>query len=330
MRYQDYSSEDEYKETHLSRDSKIPWSPQDSVSKRREEECVVENKPTRTSSFLARFGSIPIIKDSLNTTLGVVNKYSLGRMALIQAEKTVSTMCSRADWPLNSTWEHINEFGHSLLDDIEQAFPLVNAPTQDLVESFESLEIKERVLDTFDTIQTLLIPQQQLDSLLGTVETTIDHYLPEKEPNHQASDEPRLVRIQHMVTTILPRLEQRVCEPGLTLFLPLLSVKNGLYNYASDIFKAPYMQVVLTTVQGESTALRQEIERSDVSLLEKGRNLVLLTQTRIMIPLLNQSADYLQERVELYRLAVQHRKREMWIELLNRMGHFEPTCTPVQ
>ncbi|KAI9029092.1 hypothetical protein CLU79DRAFT_832465 [Phycomyces nitens] len=327
MRYQDYSSEDEYKETHLSRDTKIPWSPQDSISKGYEEECRAEKKQPRTTSFLVRFGSIPIIKDSLNSTRDAVSKYSLGRMALVQAEKTASTVCRRTDWPLNSTWDQINEFGHGLLDDIEHAFPLINAPTQTFAESFEVLEVRERVLSTVDTIQAMLSPQQQLENLLDTVETTIDQYLPKREPS-EASDEPPLVRIQHMVATILPRIEQRVYEPSLAVISPLLSAKDNISNYASDIFKVPCVQVVLTTVQGESTALRQEIERSDASLLEKGRNLVLLTQTRIMIPLLNQSADYLQERVDLYRLAVQQRKREMWVELLNRMGHLDPAWPP--
>ncbi|KAI8368271.1 uncharacterized protein BYT42DRAFT_648442 [Radiomyces spectabilis] len=136
---------------------------------------------TTSGSFWTRVRSLPIVQDSLGKVQHYANQNTLSRYALQQAEITLNIATQIAS-PYTSRYEQqlrkADAFGCRSLDMIEQKFPAVCQPTNNLIEA-----VKQSPQQMYQVV-TAPVNQRFMDAA-DNIQSIVDKWLPKEEEQQQ-------------------------------------------------------------------------------------------------------------------------------------------------
>ncbi|KAI8337755.1 hypothetical protein BC941DRAFT_426090 [Chlamydoabsidia padenii] len=186
--------------------------------------------------FVSRVTSIPIVNDSVATVSNLANKTSLGRFAFATVNSTYSTVSrytSQQPAYVQSYYqsyvqphlEKADQLGCRSLDLIQTRFPVVNEPTQKLVDvvrqpSYQVIDgVKVRLDSTLTTVRAPAdYANKRLVTVVDNVEALVHRYLPPSDDNdnkttdNASSDANQLYRAYGVLNDATLRLTRRVSD----------------------------------------------------------------------------------------------------------------------
>ncbi|KAI9267884.1 hypothetical protein BDA99DRAFT_504248 [Phascolomyces articulosus] len=257
-------------------------------------------------SFWHRFSSIPIVQDSV----GKVQQYPLGRYALEKAETTwtkASTQAGALPYA-QAYFEKAGALGCLSLDVLEQRFPVVYQPT-------------EQIVDTFLT--TVKAPVHHAVSLVDRFWWTNNsrNKQPDDPLNHLSETKALLQETAHHIARINDSLRgwttcvasqvgsqlkgsyestQAECNQRiLELTTELVTKLDSASAYAKTVSIPPAIQARLEPLVAFYDTMRHEAVKEDLSPLQKASRMVILTQSCVL-PALQSSIDGIQEQLKYY------------------------------
>lgn len=198
----------------------------------------VNEMTEKSTLFVSRVSSLPIVQDGFSTVHALAYKTSLGRLALSTAESTLSTVSkytsNQPKYVQNYYENYIqpqiakaDALGCRSLDLIENKFPVVNQPTSDIVKAVTtpSYEIVHDVKVKIDDVKVKIdasIKQpaenvakeanKRFGNVVDNVEAVIDRYLPAAEKKRSAAEVNQAVRAYYVLNDATLRLTQAVAE----------------------------------------------------------------------------------------------------------------------
>ena len=274
-------------------------------------------------NFWHRLSSIPLVQDSV----GKVQQYPLGRFALKQAETTWTKASTRAGRSLPSYaqtyFEKADALGCLSLDVLEQRFPVVYQPTEQIVDT-----MKRSSNQVYDK---LLLPVHQAVSLVdrfwstgggGTNNTTTNNNKQMDELTHLYETKAMLQETANHITRITDNLRgwttcvasqvgshlkdsyettQAECNHRiLELTTELVTKLDSASAYAKTVSIPPMIQTRLEPWVAFYDTMRNEaVNKGDLSPLQKASRMVILTQSCVL-PALQSSIDGIQEQLKHY------------------------------
>lgn len=264
------------------------------------------DKKNFSSGFLARVSSYPIVTDGVTTVQAYANKSSIGRFALSKANNTFERVGSYQQPKAVQTYyeqyvqPHLaraDSLGCRSLDLIQERFPLVNHPTQDIVEAAKS-QPNHIITGVRGRINSLTQPaNQRLTSAMDNLQSTLDRYLP---PGQQQSSDgkPRSVsassnenhvvraysllheattRVGQLVVAQIPKSREDVART------PLVQSASAQLHFLSETLRH--------SVTVYSQAVQERLPQSVVDRLHSLHN-TLLTN-------ISGAVDFVKQRAEL-------------------------------
>ncbi|KAI8335424.1 hypothetical protein BC941DRAFT_399108 [Chlamydoabsidia padenii] len=170
------------------------------------EELPTDKKQQTKTQFVSRVTSIPIVNDSVSTVSNLANKTTLGRFAFATANSTYSTVSkytSQQPAYVQSYYQHYvqphlekaDQLGCRSLDLIQTRFPVVNEPTEKLVDvvrqpSYQVIDgVKVRLDSTLSTVRAPAdYANKRLVTVVDNVEALVHRYLPPSDNNNKTTD----------------------------------------------------------------------------------------------------------------------------------------------
>ncbi|GAA5802582.1 hypothetical protein EDC94DRAFT_626499 [Helicostylum pulchrum] len=274
---------------------------------KQEEPVIVIVQETNTApSFFSRLVSIPIIQDSFTGAQNIVRQHAVGQKALEYAETKLQSMVVQAQpyLPTDNTGRMLsraNSFGNRSLDLLEKQFPSISSPTQELVQpitgriEFAVSHLKEKKSSVVDA---------RIESLATALESLLDQYLPASEKEQELSEQPsstnRLLNVINLLSTrASKRISKKVSATNdeekkmkqiihawVLEQVNTMSQQPQVESLVTKFFhdRSP-MQVMYNFTQTEFDKVRQELNKPNVSHMDKVRNILVLSQTDILLPL---------------------------------------------
>ncbi|ORY98482.1 hypothetical protein BCR43DRAFT_487606 [Syncephalastrum racemosum] len=264
------------------------------------------DKKKFSSGFISRVSSYPIVTDGVTTVQAYANKSSIGRFALSKANNTLERVGSyHQPKAVQSYYEqyvqpHLaraDSLGCRSLDLIQERFPLVNQPTQDIVEAAKS-QPNHIITGVRGRLSSLTQPtNQRLTSAMDSLQATLDHYLPPGQQRSSdgkphavpaATNENHVVRaygLLHQATTRvgqlmvaqIPKSREDVART------PLVQSASAQLHFLSETLRH--------SVTVYSQALEERLPQSVVDRLHSLHN-TLLTN-------ISGAVDFVKQRAEL-------------------------------
>lgn len=272
--------------------------------------AVVDSSSTATMSFFSRFASIPIIQDSFVGAQNMVRQHAVGQKALDFAETKLQTMLSTAQpyCENNKVIVCANHIGNKSLDLIESKFPLIiSTPTDKLLVE----PIKGHIA------QAAHVVNPRIDYIANQFELLMEQYLPAEDEQHQEKEqEPEkhgMERLMHVVNLLSSRASKKISKKASATIEEERQIKQMIRTWVleqvqtmtqhqqqqwpqlqeqMESFKAkfsPTIQTMYDFTQNEFDKFRQELLKPNTSHLDRIRNILILSQTDILMPLYQKS-----------------------------------------
>ncbi|KAG0169869.1 hypothetical protein DFQ28_010537, partial [Apophysomyces sp. BC1034] len=203
----------------------------------------MEEADASSRSFLSRLIAIPLIHDGVWSTQHLMRQYYVGRIVADQTELAVRSISHYVE---NSM---ANNLGNRSLDLVEQKFPMVHTPTQ---------EVKNKIGSALQRVR--LAPNQASRRAL----TALDRYL--------RSDDKQLLR----------RIVDNTCPNQKTLNKWMAQIKAMRARLPRPL--QHLLNPLLNTAQQEYDMLRLEFQQTHTPI-ERARNIVSLQKEVIVMPL---------------------------------------------
>jgi hypothetical protein len=266
-----------------------------------------------TTNFFSRFASIPIIQDSFYGAHNMVRQHTVGQKALDYAETKLRGMMTSAQPYLpsdNKVLSRANSIGNKSLDMIERQFPMISAPTDQLVEPIKG-RIETAVSHFREKKSTVVNPR--LDYIADQFESLIDQYFPSEEekqqPREEVSEDRGVDRLLRAINVLSTRASKKISQKVSATVEEEKQIKQMLRSWVLDqantmtqqkqqqwpllqeqmeSFKAkfgPTVQVMYDFTQTEFDKFRQELFKPNISHLDRIRNILVLSQTDLLKPL---------------------------------------------
>ncbi|KAK4511546.1 uncharacterized protein ATC70_012761 [Mucor velutinosus] len=269
---------------------------------------VIDSSSTATMSFFSRFAAIPIIQDGFVGAQNMVKQHAVGQKALDYAETKLQTIISTAQpyYENNKVIVCANHIGNKSLDLIESKFPLIiNAPTDKLLVE----PIKGHMA------QAAHVVNPRIDYIANQFETLMEQYFPaEDEQQHQEEEEKHgMERLMHVVNRLSSRASRKISKKASATMEEELQIKQMIRTWVleqvrvmtqhqqqqwpqlqeqMESFKAkfkPTIQTMYDFTHYEFDKFRQELFKPNTSHLDRIRNILILSQTDILMPLYQKS-----------------------------------------
>jgi hypothetical protein len=299
---------------------------------RKKQDMMVKEKPSKeqpaiaivdpvpvTANFFSRFASIPIIQDSFYGAHNMVRQHTVGQKALDYAETKLRDMMTSAQPYLpsddNKVLFRANSIGNKSLDIIERQFPMISAPTDQLVEPIKG-RIETAVSHFRERKSTVVNPR--LDFIADQFESLIDQYLPSEEeekqqPREQTSEDHGMNRLLKAINILSTRASKKISQKVSATVEEERQIKQMLRTWVLDqanvmiqqkqqqwpllqeqmeSFKTkfgPTVQVMYNFTQTEFDKFRQELFKPNISHMDRIRNILVLSQTDLLKPLYERS-----------------------------------------
>lgn len=262
---------------------------------------------TATMSFFSRFASIPIIQDSFVGAQNMVKQHAVGQKALDYAETKLQTILSTAQpyCEKNKVIVCANHIGNRSLDLIESKFPLIiNTPTDKLLVE----PIKGHIA------QAAHVVNPRIDYIADQFERLVEQYLPaEDEQQQQEQEKHGMERLMHVVNLLSSRTSKKISNKASATMEEERQIKQMIRTWVleqvhvmtqhqqqqwpqlqeqMESFKAkfsPTIQTMYDFTHCEFDKFRQELFKPNTSHLDRIRNILVLSQTDILMPLYQKS-----------------------------------------
>lgn len=287
--------------------------------------------------------------DGLEKAYRYVNDRALGRYALRQAETTWNMAASMTPSTAQAYLQKADALGCRSLEILENRFPVVRQPTDQLVNS-----VKQS-------------PAQVRERLLSTVESLVDHWLPpsngKQEEEKAKAPKERLYELSRRVyqkadLVKLAETRQVLQEKAagiaclndalhslveyshrqlkgsyestqaaanqrmLDLTTELIARLDALYAYGKSTRLPDAIQTrlepVFAFVGQEYDIIRTEALKPDLAPLQKASNIVTLTRAHVL-PLLRKSIDGIQEQLRYYTVYANVSKDKFMMEIRDQL-----------
>ncbi|GAN04273.1 hypothetical protein MAM1_0059c03733 [Mucor ambiguus] len=269
------------------------------------------NSNAATMSFFSRFASIPIIQDSFAGAQSMVRQHAVGQKALDYAETRLQTMLSTAQPYCENSKVIVcaNHIGNKSLDLIESKFPLIiNTPTDQLLVE----PIKGHIA------QAAHVVNPRIDYIANHFELLMEQYLPAEDEQQQHQEEKQeekhgMERLIHVVNLLSSRASRKISKKASATLEEERQIKQMIRTWVleqvqimtqhqqqqwpqlqeqMESFKAkfsPTIQTMYDFTHCEFDKFRQELFKPNTSHLDRIRNILILSQTDILIPLYQKS-----------------------------------------
>ncbi|CEP12756.1 hypothetical protein [Parasitella parasitica] len=258
------------------------------------------------TNFLSRFASIPIIQDSFLGAQNMVRQHAVGQKALDYAETKLHTMLSTAQpYCDNKVIVCANHIGNKSLDLLATKFPsIVNTPTDKLLVE----PIKEHIAQAANVVNP------RIDYIASQFETLIEQYLPAEDEQEQDTQEKHgMERLLHVINILSSRTSKKISMKASATIEEENQIKQMIRSWVleqvtvmtqhqqqqwpqlqeqMESFKAkfsPTIQTMYDFTHCEFDKFRHELFKPNISHLDRVRNILVLSQTDILMPLYQKS-----------------------------------------
>lgn len=260
------------------------------------------------TSFFSRFAAIPIVQDSFLGAQNMVRQHAVGQKALDYAETKLQTMLSTAQpYCDNKVVFCANHIGNRSLDLIASKFPLIiNTPTDKLLVE----PIKGHIANAANVVNP------RIDYIANQFETLIEQYLPgddEQEEQQDNQEKHGMDRLLHVVNILSSRTSKKISKKASATIEEEKQIKLMIRSWVleqvnvmtqhqqqqwpqlqeqMESFKAkfsPTIQTMYDFTHYEFDKFRQELFKPNISHLDRIRNILILSQTDILMPLYQKS-----------------------------------------
>lgn len=304
------------------------------VDEQQQQKEEVTPAPSSSVSFFSRLVSIPIIQDSFMGAQNIVRQHAVGQRALDYAETKFQTIAVSAKPYLSNEENHAgrlfskaNTLGNKSLDLLERQFPSISTPTNELVQPVAGRI--ENAVSHILTKKTQMV-DPRIDYIARSFESLIDQYLPEEEEQNDAGQKEKeqkeepynkdlhgMDRLMNVVNVLSTRASKRISKKATVTIDEERQIKQMIRAWvleqantmthqpmlqdSMESFKTKFfhenslMQVMYSFTQTEFSKLRQELRKENVSPLDKIRNILVLSQTDIIVPLYEKSRSIIKQ-----------------------------------
>ncbi|KAI8143660.1 hypothetical protein BJV82DRAFT_578811 [Fennellomyces sp. T-0311] len=300
------SQHQEEQPQHQEEVSQRQGEKQHQEQKAKEEQPQHQEDRAMADSFWHRFSSIPIVQDSVDK----VQQYPLGRYALKQAETTWTRASTQAHaLPYAQAYfEKAGALGCFSLDVLEQRFPVVYQPTEQIVDSVKrsSGQVRDSLITkvtapVHHAVSLLWMPGQdkrtdELAHLSALLQETANNIAKINDSlrgwttcvaNQVGS------QIKGSYESTQAAGNQRILE----LTAELVSKLDAASAYAKTVHIPPVIQTRLEPFVAFYDRMRAEAVKDELTPLQKASKMVLLTQGCVL-PALQSSIDGIQEQLK--------------------------------
>ncbi|RCH94176.1 hypothetical protein CU097_005315 [Rhizopus azygosporus] len=270
-----------------------------------EEMILVDDEEEQKKNFFTRVASIPIIQDSYLGAHNIVRQHTIGQKALDYAETKIQTILVSAqsidNKPLGTIFSHANDLGNRSLDLLERQFPVINSPTQEIIQP-----IKGR-LDQAVSLWKEKGDRASMDRITNQFERLLDYYLPAEQEEKVTIQEHGVQRLVKVINILSSRITQKVMnkvEASKEEERRIRAViKTWIIEQAkSMIEKRPFLkekidigseqvQTLYNFTQTELDKVRQELNKQNLSHMERVRSIWTLSRNDIILPLFEKSSS---------------------------------------
>ncbi|ORE08114.1 hypothetical protein BCV72DRAFT_204142 [Rhizopus microsporus var. microsporus] len=272
-----------------------------------QEEMILIDDEEQKKNFFTRVASIPIIQDSYLGAHNIVRQHTIGQKALDYAETKIQTILVSAqsidNKPLGTIFSHANDLGNRSLDLLERQFPMINSPTQEIIQP-----IKGR-LDQAVSLWKEKGDRASMDRITDQFERLLDYYLPAEQEEKVTIQEHGVQRLVKVINILSSRITQKVMnkvEASKEEERRIRAViKTWIIEQAkSMIEKRPFLkeridigseqvQTLYNFTQTELDKVRQELNKQNLSHMERVRSIWTLSRNDIILPLFEKSSSLL-------------------------------------
>ncbi|KAL7320831.1 hypothetical protein PS15m_000679 [Mucor circinelloides] len=269
---------------------------------------VVDSSSTTAMNFFSRFASIPIIQDSFLGAQNMVRQHEVGQKALDYAETKLQSMLSTAQPYCENSKVIVcaNHIGNKSLDLIESTFPsIINTPTDKLLVE----PIKGHIA------QAAHVVNPRIDYIATQFETLMEQYLPaeHEQGEEQHQEKHGMERLMHVVNVLSSRASKKISKKASATIEEERQIKQMIRTWVleqvnvmtqhqqqqwpllqeqMESFKAkfsPTIQTMYDFTHYEFDKFRQELFKPNTSHMDRIRNILILSQTDILMPLYQKS-----------------------------------------
>lgn len=262
-----------------------------------------------STNFFSRLVSFPIIQDSFTGAQNIVRQNSVGKRALDYAETKLQSMVTSAQPYLaneeNNTGRILsraNSLGNRSLDLLERQFPSISSPTDILVQPITG-RIEYAVSHLREKKSTMV--DTRIESLATGFESLLEQYFPalEGEREIEKDDKNAVNRLMNVINILSTRASKRISTKVSATVDEERQIKQMIRAWVLEqantmttqpqveSIKAKFfhdnspIQVMYNFTQTEFDKVRQELIKPNISHMERIRNVLVLSQTDILLPL---------------------------------------------
>lgn len=278
------------------------------MKKEEQEPSIIIVDESTSTNFFSRLVSIPIIQDSFMGAQNIVRQNSVGKRALDYAETKLQSMVISAQPYLeekNTTgriFSQANCLGNKSLDLLERQFPSISSPTDKLVQPITG-RIELAVSHLRERKSTMVDPR--IESLAVSFESVLEQYFPAIEGEREIEkDEKNAVnRLMNVINLLSTRASKRISTKVSATVDEERQIKQMIRTWILEqantmthqpqveSLKAKFfhdsspIQVMYNFTQTEFDKVRQELTKPNISHMDRIRNVLVLSQTDILLPL---------------------------------------------
>ncbi|KAI8339551.1 hypothetical protein BC941DRAFT_420814 [Chlamydoabsidia padenii] len=170
-------------------------------------ELLKHTNPISLATFWSRVSSFPLVQDGLDKAHHYANQTAISRYALQQAETTLNKASEMANTSYTEQYlKKADALGCRSLDILEQRFPAVTQPTDELVQA-----VRQSPQQLVTSVSTPV--NRGMLTAAGNIETLVDKWLPSptgEQAINRKEEEEALARFYQLANHIKDRLEQHV------------------------------------------------------------------------------------------------------------------------
>lgn len=238
--------------------------------------CVEQEKAKTTSGFVARVTSIPIVNDSVSTVQAYASRSSLATYAFNKANSSLNTVSSYQPKYVQTYYqtyvqphlEKADKLGCKSLDLLQDRFPVINQPTQQVIEAVKAppKQIITGVRGRIDsTINTVTAPgyaaareaNKRVGFVVDSLEATLNRYLPaEDKKTKDIPDGNHVLRTYLLLTEASQRVSKLVSDQ-------VAKTTSAVPRSRDDLIKlkdsSPLLQSVASQLQFFQETVRHSI-----------------------------------------------------------------------
>ncbi|ORX59548.1 hypothetical protein DM01DRAFT_1405074 [Hesseltinella vesiculosa] len=220
-------------------------------------EPIIDTTPVETTpidneaTFWTRVSSFPLVQDASQKVQDLANQNSISRYALEQAGSTLNRASSLATPYTETYMKKADALGCRSLDMLEQRFPVVKTPTEDLIQAVKQ------------SPQQVLAPvNKTMLTAAGNLETLVDKLLPPATTDDKRQEQVETVataKFYSLANSVKDRLQVRVTQqldqiPRNTSDITRLAETNQLLKDTVDHIQNINTQLQQWVVVSRNTA----------------------------------------------------------------------------